>query len=78
MLRYNYLALNNICNLLCRHCKKVLNWEDLSVKLGYSLKKKIFIKNKNILLIPCRILYSSQGEGFSNPNMAYDRHENTH
>jgi len=25
-----------------------------------------------------RILYSSQEEGFSNPNIAYDKHENTH
>ena len=78
MLRYSYLALDNLCNLLCRHYKKVLNWEDLSVKLRYSLEKEIFIENKNILLISCGILYGSQGEGFSNPNIAYDRHENTH
>jgi len=59
MLRYNLLALNNSYNLLCKHCKKVLSWEDLSIKLKYSLEKETFIKNKNILLISYKTLYSS-------------------
>ena len=64
MLKYNYSALNNLCNLLCKHYKKVLNWEDLSIKLRYSLEKEIFIENVLILPIFCGIIYGSQGEGF--------------
>ena len=61
MLRCNHPTLNNLCNLFYRHHKKVLNWGDPSIK---SLEKKIFIENKNILPISCRILYNSQERGF--------------
>jgi len=67
ILRYNHLAFNDIYNLLYRYYKKVLNLGDLSIKLRYLLEKVIFIENKKILLISCRILYSSQGRGFSTP-----------
>ena len=63
ILRCSHAAL---CNLLCRHYKKVLNWEDLSIKLKYSLEKEIFMENKNILLISYRILHSSQEGDFLN------------
>ena len=67
MLRYNHSALNNLCNLLCRHHKKILNWGDLSIKLRYLLEKKIFMENKNILPIFYEIFYGSQEEGFLTP-----------
>ena len=67
MLRYNHSALNNLCNLLCRHHKKILNWGDLSIKLRYLLEKKIFMENKNILPIFYEIFYGSQEEGFLIP-----------
>jgi len=35
ILRYNHSALNNLCNLLYKYYKKILNWGDLSVKLRY-------------------------------------------
>ena len=64
ILRYNHSALNDLCNLLCKNCKKIMNQEDLSIKLKYLLEKEIFIENKNTLLIFCGIFYSSQGGGF--------------
>ena len=60
-------ALNDLYSLLCRHHKKVLNWEDLSIKLRYSLEKEIFMENKNILPIFYGILYYSQERGFLTP-----------
>ena len=73
-LKYN-LALNILCNLLCRYYKKVLNWGDLSIKLRYPLEKKIFMKNKNILPIFYRILYSSQERGFLTPTWLINTHQ---
>ena len=49
MLKYNLLTLDNPHNLLHKYYKKVLNWEGLGIKLRYSLEKKTFIGNENIL-----------------------------
>ena len=62
MLRCNHLALNDLCNLFCKHYMEILNY--LSIKLRYPSEKEIFMKNKNILLISYRILYDSQERGF--------------
>ena len=64
MLRCNYLAFNNLYNLSYRYYKKILNWEDLSIKLRYSLEKKIFMENENILPIFYGVIYSSQEKDF--------------
>jgi len=64
MLRCNHPAFNDLCNPFYRYYKKVLN---PSIKLKYPSEKKIFIENENILLIFCKTLYSSQGEGFPTP-----------
>jgi len=62
ILRYNHLAFNDICNLLYRYYKKVLNLGDLSIKLRYLLEKVIFIENKKILLIPAESFIVAKGE----------------
>ena len=51
-------------NLLCKYYKKVLN---ISVKLKYSLEKEISMRNKNILLIFCVIVYENQERDFPTP-----------
>jgi len=65
-------GLNNLCNLFCRHHKKVLNWGDLSIKLRYPLKKK-FMENKNILLIFYGIIYGSWGRDFPTSSWFIDK-----
>jgi len=64
MLKYNLSTLNNPYDLFCRYCKKVLNFGDLGIKLRYYLEKRVFMKNKNILLISYKILYNSKREVF--------------
>ena len=76
MLKCNHLALNNLHDLLCRYCR-ILNWEDLCIKLRYLLEKRISIENKNTILIFYIAFFDNQEGGNSDPNITCNRHENT-
>ena len=54
--------------------KKVLNWKDLGIKLRYSLEKKTFMGNENILP---KFLIAAKKK-ISKSQYSIWTHENTH